>query len=283
MVTTTLEIKASAKQVWDALTKKENQKIWYFDIPQFSTEIGAKFDFYESEAKEYLHRCEVLDSVENKLFSHTWTHPNESKGSSVVTWKINEKDGVTTVTLTHTGLESFADGGDKFLPQNYQMGWDAIVKTNLRNFLVGIERLVFPVEINASVNTVWNSLWEPENYAIWTAPFCEGSYYKGELKQSGRIHFLAPDGTGMYSNVLFINAPKNVIFQHIGELKDFKEQPLDDATKLWTGSFETYKLEEIGPGTTKLTAEMDCTKEHIRYMSEKFPLGLQKVKELAEN
>lgn len=283
MVTATLEIKASAKEIWDALTKKENQKLWYFDIPDFSTEIGAKFDFYESEAKEFLHRCEVLDCVENELFQHTWTHPNESKGSSIVTWTITEKDGISTITLTHTGLESFADGGDKFLPQNYQMGWDAIVKTNLRNFLTGIERLVFPIEINASANVVWDKLWTPENYSIWTTPFCEGSYYKGELKQGARIHFLAPDGTGMYSDVVFVDQPKNVVFQHIGELKDFKEQPLDEATKLWTGCFEIYKMEETVPGKTKLTAEMDCTKEHIRYMSEKFPLGLQKVKELAEN
>lgn len=282
MVTTTLEIKASAKQIWDALTKEENQKKWYFDIPEFNAAIGSTFDFYESEAKEFLHRCVVLNSIENKIFQHTWTHPNESKGTSIVTWEIEEENGLSTVTLTHTGLESFADGGDKFKPENYQTGWDAIVKTNLRNFLVGIERLVFPIEINAPANVVWEKMWSLENYKIWTVPFCEGSYFKGELKQGERIHFLAPDGSGMYSNVFFIEEPKNVVFQHIGELQNFEEQPLDDAAKSWTGCFEIYKLEEIEPNKIKLTVEMDCVKEHIKYMSEKFPLGLEIVKQISE-
>lgn len=134
-VTSSLEITIPAQEIWSALTDPAKLPVWYFTIPDFSTDPGAQFDFYESEEKQFLHRCEVLECVEAKRFSHTWTHPNESKGSSVVTWSLEENNGTTTVTLTHSGLESFADGGDKFLPENYQFGWDAIVKTNLRNFL----------------------------------------------------------------------------------------------------------------------------------------------------
>ncbi len=282
MVTATLETKATAKQIWEALTVKENMKKWYFDIPDFTTEIGAKFEFYESEAKEYLHRCEVMQCIKEELFQHTWTHPNESKGSSVVTWKIEERNEHRAVTLTHSGLESFVDGGDKFKPENYQMGWDAIVKNNLRNFLVGTERLVFDIEIKAAPEKVWESLWKDENYRIWTTPFCEGSFYKGEMKQGSRIHFLAPDGSGMYSNTIFYAENKTAIFSHIGELQNFQEMPIDEAAKLWTGCFEIYKLSELPGGITKLTVETDCTKDHIEFMREKFPLGLETVKQLSE-
>lgn len=282
MVTAILETKASAKEIWEALTWKENMKKWYFDIPDFTTEIGGKFDFYESEAKEFLHRCEVLQCITEEVFQHTWTHPNESKGSSVVTWKIEDRNENRIVTLTHSGLESFVDAGDNFKPSNYQMGWDAIVKSSLRNFLVGTERLVFPIEIEATPEKVWNALWKDENYRFWTTPFCEGSFFKGELKQGSRIHFLAPDGSGMYSDTEFYTENKTAVFKHIGELKNFQEQLVDETAKEWTGCFEIYKLNELPGGITKLTCEMDCTKDHIAFMKNAFPLGLEKVKELSE-
>ena len=282
MVTTTLKIKAKSQQIWEALTEKSKQKIWYFDIPDFTTEVGKSFDFYESEAKQYLHRCEVLDCVEGKLFQHTWTHPNESKGSSVVTWTIDENGENCIVTLSHTGLETFADAGENFKPENYQMGWDAILKTNLRNFIVGIERLKFEIEIQADASTIWNNMWDKEAYKIWTTPFCEGSYYTGELEKGGRIHFMAPDGSGMYSDIIFIKEPNNVVFQHIGEMKENKEQPIDEATEQWTGCIEMYHIHDLGNGKHQLKAEVDCTRDHIKYMSEKFPLGMEKIRELSE-
>lgn len=282
MVTSQLKIKATPKQIWEALTDKSKQKVWYFDIPDFSPEVGSAFEFYESEAREFLHRCVVLESIEEKMFQHTWTHPNESKGTSTVTWTIEPNGEICTVKLTHKGLETFADGGEKFLSENYQMGWDAILKTNLRNFLVGIERLKFEIEIEADAATIWKKMWDKESYKIWTTPFCEGSYYTGDLVKGGRIHFMAPDGSGMYSDVLFINEPTNVVFRHIGEIKNNTEQPVDEATELWTGCIEMYHISDVGNGKQKLTAEVDCTKEHINYMSEKFPLGMEKIKELSE-
>jgi len=44
-----------------------------------------------------------------------------------------------------------------------------------------------------------------------------------------------------------------------------------------------YHIQELENGKCKLRAEVDCTKEHITYMSEKFPLGMEKIKETSEN
>jgi hypothetical protein len=41
-----------------------------------------------------------------------------------------------------------------------------------------MKTLVFKINIKASPEKVWQSLWQLENYKIWTNPFCEGSYYK---------------------------------------------------------------------------------------------------------
>lgn len=273
---------ATKSKVWEALTNSEIMKIWYFDIANFNLNIGNKFSFYEGEKKEYLHEGEILQVEENKLLQHTWTHPEQSSGTSVLTWNIDEIDGKTKVTLTHEGVESFADAGPNFAPANYEMGWNALVKTNLRNYLYGIKKIVFTQEINASAETVWNKMWDKKSYTEWTTPFCAGTYFTGEIELGSRIHFIAPSFEGMYSDVFYLIPNKLIIFKHIGNLKDLKELPIDAEAEKWTGSFETYKLNEEN-GITTVTAEIDCVPEYIDYMNEKFPLALQELKKISEN
>lgn len=271
------------EKVWEAITNPEIMKICYFDITNFNLNIGNKFSFYEGEKKEYFHEGEVLKAEENKLFQHTWLHPEQSKGSSVVTWKIEEiETEKVKVTLTHEGLENFADGGPVFAPENYEMGWNAIVKTNLRNYLYGIKKLVFTQEIKASSETVWNKMWDKKTYTEWTTPFCAGTYFTGEIELGSRIHFLSPSFEGMYSDVFYLIPNKLIIFKHIGMLKDSKEQPIDADAEKWTGSFESYRYDEVD-GKTVVTAEIDSVPEYINYMNEKFPLALQELKKISEN
>lgn len=282
IITTSAIFDTTKEKVWSAITNPETMKVWYFNISNFNLSIGNEFSFYESEKKEYLHTGEILEVQENKILKHSWKHPEQSKGSSVVTWTIEElENNKVKVSLSHEGLESFADGGEKFDPPNYQMGWDAIVKTNLRNYLYNIQKLVFNIEINASAETVWNKMWDKKSYTNWTKPFCEGTYYTGELETGNRIHFIAPSFDGMFSDVFYMVPNKIIIFKHIGNLKDLKELPLDAETEKWTGSFETYKLNEVD-GVTMVIAEIDCMSEYIDYMNAKFPLAMQELKKISE-
>jgi uncharacterized protein YndB with AHSA1/START domain len=272
----------SKEKVWEAITNTDAMKVWYFDIANFNLNIGTKFSFYEGGKKEYLHEGEVLKVEVNKLFQHTWLHPEQSKGSSVVTWKIDEVEGKTKVTLTHEGVENFADAGPNFTIANYEMGWNALVKTNLRNYLYNIKNLIFTQEINASAETVWNLMWDKKVYIDWTSPFCEGSYYTGEIELGSRIHFMTPSGQGMYGDVFYLIPNKFIIFKHIGNVLNFNEMPLDAETEKWTGSFEAYKLDEVD-GKTTLIVEVDCVEQYVNYMNEKFPFALQELKKIAEN
>jgi uncharacterized protein YndB with AHSA1/START domain len=274
---------ASKSQVWEALTNAEIMKVWYFDISNFKLAVGTEFSFYEGEKKEYLHEGVILKVEQYKVLQHTWKHPEQSKGSSIVTWEIEEIDeNKVKVSLSHEGLENFADAGPNFAPANYEMGWNAIVKTNLRNYLYGIKRLIFKQEINASANVVWSTLWDKDSYPKWATIFCEGSYYTGDMAMGNRIHFLTPKGDGMFSDVGYMIPEKLMILSHIGMLLDFKEMPLDAETQRWTGSFEIYKLEEKD-GKTTVTAEADCVDKYVSYMEEKFPLALQEIKKISEN
>jgi hypothetical protein len=82
--------------------------------------------------------------------------------------------------------------------------------------------------------------------------------------------------------VFYLIPNKFIIFKHIGNVLNFNEMPLDAETEKWTGSFETYKLDEID-GKTTLIVEVDCVEQYVNYMNEKFPLAVQELKKISEN
>ena len=274
-------LKVPAAKVWQALTDKDQMKQWYFDIPDFILQQGAVFNFYEpGDAREFHHRCQIKEIITEKKISYTWTHPSHSKGESMVTWMLKEENGSTEVTLQHEGTENFADAGQAFAPENYQIGWEGIM-FRLKNYINGLRRHTYQVEIKAPAKKVWNVLWGKETYPRWTSVFSEGSYMKGNLEQGSRIHFLTPDGNGMYADVIFLTPKSYVLFQHVGEVRNFVELPKDDETEKWSGAFESYTLNEED-GKTILTAEVDLTPEDANFFNEHFPKSLLIIKDLAE-
>lgn len=273
---------STKSQVWEALTNPEIMKVWYFTIPNFELEEGKEFQFYENEGTNFLHVCKILKIEKEHLFQHTWTHPKFSQGSSIVTWELVELENEKIkVTLSHQGVSNFADAGSDFAPANFEMGWNALVKTSLRNYLYSIKKLIFTVEIENTANAVWKKMWDKSTYTQWTTPFCEGTYFTGEIELGSRIHFIAPSFDGMYSDVFYLVPNKIIIFKHIGNLKNLIELPIDDESEKWTGSFEMYKLNEVD-GITTVTAEIDCMEAYLNYMNDKFPLALQELKKIVE-
>lgn len=126
-----------AETIWKAITDPEAMNQWYFTIPGFKAEEGSVFEFYEpGEERQYLHRCTITRVVPMKLLQHTWTHPNHSKGSSLLTWELIPEGESTLVKLTHEGIENLADGGPAFAPENYQEGWNQILGESLKNYLL---------------------------------------------------------------------------------------------------------------------------------------------------
>lgn len=123
-------------KVWQAITDKEQMEEWYFSIEDFVLQKDAVFNFSVSEGENlYRHRCVILEIVPNKKFQHTWTHPDQSKGKSIVTWVLEPVEKGTKLTLIHEGVESFSDGGSNFKIENYEAGWTEIVGTSLKQFL----------------------------------------------------------------------------------------------------------------------------------------------------
>jgi hypothetical protein len=140
-------------------------------------------------------------------------------------------------------------------------------------------RLIFEITIPAPCSLVWEKLWRVESYGLWTSVFCEGSYYEGELKEGNRVHLLTPEGHGMYSNVARRIENATLIFEHLGEIVDFKEVLNSDNSNLWSGAFEEYHLKEVN-GQTFLRVEVDTFPPYVDFMKTTFPKALEALKKI---
>ncbi|MBA3898912.1 MAG: SRPBCC domain-containing protein [Bacteroidetes bacterium] len=145
-----------------------------------------------------------------------------------------------------------------------------------------MEKMKFTIDINAPREKVWKILWNDETYREWTKAFSEGSHAVSDWNEGSKIHFLDPNGQGMYSTIDRKIPNEFMSFKHIGMIKDGEEQPVDEETKSWSGAMENYKLEEHD-GITTLTVENDTSGEDWENMlKEAFPKALKIVKDLSE-
>lgn len=147
-----------------------------------------------------------------------------------------------------------------------------------------MKTLNFSTEVNTGAEKVWFALWDDVHYRKWTTAFHEGSHYKTDWNEGGRIHFLDPQGNGMYSNITKNQPYEKMFFTHIGEIKTFEEQPLDEASRSWTNAEENYTLSENN-GVTTLTVTLNVVEDErmIAMFAESFPKGLAIVKASAED
>jgi len=142
-------------------------------------------------------------------------------------------------------------------------------------------KLEFSTSINAPREKVWRILWDDATYRSWTSAFTEGSYAVSDWKEGSKIQFLTPEGDGMYSVIERSNAPEYMSFKHLGVIKDGKELPLDDETRLWAGTRENYKLKEEGDHTV-LNVSLETVNAFRAYFQNVFPKALELVKSLSE-
>ncbi len=141
-----------------------------------------------------------------------------------------------------------------------------------------INRLEFSIDIRAEKTKIWKALWDDGSYRKWASVFFDGSYAVADgWKEGSKVHFLGPDKSGIYS-VIDKHIPNKIIrFRHIGNVVGGKEQPIDNDSKKWSGATEIYKLTE-GKDSNTLTVEIDVLDEHLEFMTNTFPIALEKIK-----
>ena len=145
-----------------------------------------------------------------------------------------------------------------------------------------MKTLKHSIQINATPEKVWQSLWDSENYKKWTKPFFDGSYYKADkLAEGGKIHFLGPNGDGMYSLIDSMKENQYMAFKFLGEVKNFEEMPSTEKTKSWVGAMETYTLNKTSDGT-ELVSSVETDEQSADFMDKAFAKALQELKIISE-
>jgi uncharacterized protein YndB with AHSA1/START domain len=137
-------------------------------------------------------------------------------------------------------------------------------------------KLNFTVDINAPKEKVWKTLWEDQSYRQWTSVFMEGSHAKSDWQEGSKIEFLTPKGDGMFSTIHKKVDNSQMVFKHLGEIKDGVETISD-----WGEVYESYFLTEKNAGT-ELRVELDTTEDFQQYFHDTFPKAMALVKQLAE-
>lgn len=130
-----------------------------------------------------------------------------------------------------------------------------------------MERFSLKIEIAADAERVWDVLFQPDSYRLWTAPFAAGSRYEGSFTAGTMIRFVAdehPD-CALESLVETVRRPEFLSIRH-----DFG-QP----------AYENYTLRPTAAGV-ELVIEQDLSDEWGEQMKTVWPKALAEVKRLAE-
>lgn len=142
----------------------------------------------------------------------------------------------------------------------------------------------FAVDINATKEKVWNTLWDDDSYRKWTAVFAEGSYaVTDNWKEGSKVLFLDGKGNGMVSMVAGNRPYEYMSFVHKGEVKEGVEDMESEQVKQWEGMTENYTITATG-NETGLLVEMEANMiaGFKDYFEKTWPLAMEKIKELAE-
>ena len=123
------------ESVWRAITEKELMKQWYFNLAEFKTEPGFKFEFMggPEDGTQYKHLCEITEVIPGEKLTYSWRYEGY-EGITFVTFELFAENKKTHLKLTHTGFETFPAIPD-FSIQNFEAGWDHIINVSLKDFL----------------------------------------------------------------------------------------------------------------------------------------------------
>jgi hypothetical protein len=149
-----------------------------------------------------------------------------------------------------------------------------------------MQKLNFSITINAPKEKVWSTMLEDATYRLWTTPFSEGSYYKGDWSKGSKIIFLGPNPETGKEGGMVIRIAENKLYEyisieHLGIINDGVEDTTSEEVKKWTPAFEYYTLKEKN-GKTEVLVDMDINDEYKEMFEGMWPKALQLLKEIAE-
>jgi len=142
-----------------------------------------------------------------------------------------------------------------------------------------MQKQQFSIEIKASRERVWNTLWEDKTFRNWGNIIDEGQYMVGEIKEGNEVQFISSSsGYGVTSLIEKLVPNEFVSFRQMADTKDSGESKRE---KEWTGGEESYSLAEHDSVTT-LTVDIDVPSGLEEMFKDRFPKALERIKFIAE-
>lgn len=142
-----------------------------------------------------------------------------------------------------------------------------------------MKEIQFQIEIHASKDKVWDTLWRDETFRNWASVIDPETYMVGELKEGSEVQFIsAQGGYGVTSLVEKLIPDEFLLLRHQADTQDNGER---EREKEWTGGTESYTLTEVA-GVTTLTVAFDIPSTQKEYFESTYPKALARIKELAE-
>lgn len=145
-------------------------------------------------------------------------------------------------------------------------------------------RMHYSIFIDAPREKVWDAMLGDDGYRTWTEAFGPGSHFIGDWSEGSKMLFLAPgeDGEmGMVSRIRANRRHEFVSIEHLGIVKDGKEEYTGDEVQLWAGAIEEYRFREID-GSTEVLIDVDVDEKMKGMFETMWPKALQSLKSLAE-
>ena len=98
-----VEIKAPVAEVWAEITKlKQIQKPMFNTVLETDFKPGSRMIYRSEDGKRVFIIGEVHEFVPPRRFVHTFRFTNLTETPTLVEWNLEEKAGVTRVTVTHS-------------------------------------------------------------------------------------------------------------------------------------------------------------------------------------
>ena len=148
-----------------------------------------------------------------------------------------------------------------------------------KGLVINMKKLQFSIEIDASKERVWATLWDDKSFRDWASIIDEGTYMQGEMIEGNEIQFISSvNGYGVTSLIEKLTPNEFILFRHSA---DTKESGQHQREKEWTGGTESYSLTENN-GVTALIVKTDVPQEMEEMFNIRLPQALERIKTLAE-
>lgn len=121
--------------VWAAISEQEKISQWFIKC-KFKAEPGFKYSLLGEEDNDVKVSGEVLKANPVSELVYSWVVAG-TETVTTVSWKLEEKDGGTLLTLEHSGISNYPDEQTAVtMMQHFDAGWDKCYE-HLGKFLEG--------------------------------------------------------------------------------------------------------------------------------------------------